>query len=81
MGPGVEACYTTVHLLRAACPPLLLGGGALVILDFPRPKRVRADSSADNHSGMRHIEESGFAALARFPYVTPPPRESVAKII
>ena len=46
---------------------------------FPRPKRA-GTIHRDNHSGMRQIEESGFAALLvlTMPY---PPSERAANII
>ena len=40
----------------------LFWGGSLTSQPFPRPKREGRFRTA-NHNGMRHIEESGFAAL------------------
>ena len=51
--------------VRDRMTPLLGGGGggggvAHVPAFLPRPKR-EGFFKADNHSGMRHLEESGFA--------------------
>ena len=48
--------------MRDRMTPLFGGGGAHVPAFLPRPKREGRFKTA-NHSGMRHIEESGFAAL------------------
>ena len=48
--------------IRVRMTPLFLGGGAHVPAFLPRPKR-EGFFKADNHSGMRHLEESGFATL------------------
>ena len=43
-------------------PPLFWGGSLTSPAFLPRPKRESRFKTA-NHNGMRHIEESGFAAL------------------
>ena len=55
----------------------LFGGGSLSSFS---PARVRSDPrrfKAANHSGMRHIEEGGFAAFLARMNVTAPPSERV----
>ena len=47
-------------------------GGSLSSPPFSRVGSVRADSTADNHSGMREIEESGFAAFLDLAMEHPP---------
>ena len=50
------------HLFLGPHDPPGLGGVALVLFIFPRLKR-EGRLKIDNHSGMREIEESGFAAF------------------
>ena len=63
--------------IQGHMPPRFLGGVALVPAFLPRRKRA-GRFKGDNHSGMREIGESGFAAfLVRImPY---PPSERAAK--
>ena len=73
----VETCRQRVIYFRAAGPPLFWGGRSR-LSRLPASEAIRAASKAANHGGMRHIEESGFAALLVFRMnVTPPPLSRV----
>ena len=43
--------------------PPLFWGGSLTSQPFSRRPKLEGRFRTANHSGMRHIEESGFAAL------------------
>ena len=60
MGPGrgmPQHTPTQGHM-----PPPVLGG-SLSSFSFSRVRSEPGRFTGDNHSGMRHIEESGFAAF------------------
>ena len=71
----VETCHS-VSLRKAAGPPRF-GGGSLSSFSLSRVRSDPRRFKAANHSGMRHIEEGGFAAFLARMNVTPPPSERV----
>ena len=60
MGPSRGMRQRTATL--GHMPPLFLGG-SLSSFSFSRVRSEPGRFSRDNHSGMREIEESGFAAF------------------
>ena len=65
-----------MSLRKAAGPPRFWGGRSRPFR-FPRVRSDPRRFKAANHSGMRHIEEGGFAAFLARMNVTPPPSERV----
>ena len=53
--------------------PLFLGGGSLSSFSLSRVRSVSGRFTVDNHSEMREIEESGFAAFLVLTMPYPPP--------
>ena len=76
MGPGrgtQQRDSTLGHMT-----PLFLGG-ALSSFSLSRVRSVPGRFTGDNHSGMREIEESGFAAFLDLS-MSPPPSDRVTNI-
>ena len=70
MGPSRDMSQRVSTKGRRS-PPLL--GGSLSSFSLSRVRSDPRRFKAANHSGMRHIEEGGFAAFLARMNVTPPP--------
>ena len=77
MGAGTEACANAICSGPHDPPGFFFGGGSLTSSAFlPRPKR-EGFFKADNHSGMRHIDECSRGRSKPKTHVTPLPSDGV----